>query len=155
MDLDEAIAQLVNLGEKDPLTIARKLASDHGEEWVRDELLARSEDLLALLARAVLGSQRRSAEMALQPGNIVATSELKLRSYWVPDEGWKRANELTRDDLLARAHWYDLIAHASSKRAAWLRRVVDLMDKQGVSTLGDVHGELPPLDDDGPLGLAA
>jgi len=35
--LEEAIAQMVNLGESDPLTIARKIEARFGEEWTRDQ----------------------------------------------------------------------------------------------------------------------
>lgn len=152
--LDEAIHQQIELGQKDPLTIARNIAKLMGEDWLREEVAARAEDFVTTLARHALGSQRRSSEIALRAGDQIATSELKLRSYWVPGEGYKPAHELTADDLRARASWYDGLAIAASRRAEWCRDVAGLMDAEGAKTLGRLKASLPPLPDEADLALA-
>lgn len=156
MTLEEAIQQEITLGQKDPLEIARRIAISQGDEWVTEQLALLAEDLVAELARRRLGSQRRGAELALRPGDTAASSELKIRSAWVPGSGWKRAADLTTDDLLMRAAWYERLAGASLRRASWCREVVDLMAQEGVKTLGKLKSALPPLPDEvEPLALEA
>lgn len=157
MSIEEAIAQLIGLGEKDPLTIVDKLVHRYGEDWLREQSALRAHDVSADLARQMLGSVRRSSEIALRTGDQMSSSELKLRSYWVPESGYKRAADLTVDDLLVRASFYDKLAHASGIRAAWCRDVAGLMVAEGVKTLGKLKATLPMLPDDpsGALGEAA
>lgn len=152
MNLEEAIASLIALGEKDPLTIVDKLSHREGEDWLREQGAAYAHDFAADVARRMLGSQRRSSEIALRTGDQVTSAELKLRSYWIPEAGWKPAHQLTSDDFLARASFYDRLAGASVLRARWCRDVAELMVTEGAKTLGKLKAALPPLDDDD-LGL--
>lgn len=153
MTLEEAIASLIALGEKDPITIVDKLVKREGEDWLRDQGAAYAHDFASDVARRMLGSQRRSSEIALRTGDQVTSSELKLRSYWIPELGWKPAHELTPDDLRARASFYERLAHGAGIRAAWCRQVADLMVAEGVKTLGKLKATLPPLPDEGDLAL--
>ncbi len=156
MTLEEAITQLINLGEKDPLTIVEKLAKRHGDEWLREEAALHAHDFSADLARRLLGARRRGSEIALKPGDQVASSELKLRSYWVPEYGYKRASDLTADDLLVRVRFYNLLERSAAVKAAWLLEVVDLMVAEGAKTLGKLKAALPPLPSgEPPLELGA
>lgn len=145
MTLDEAIAQLIELGEKDPLEIARKLETRHGHEWMVEQLGALSEQLVAQIARQRLGSIRRSAEVALRPGDELSQGEMKIAKVWVPEHGWKVAADLTADDLLLKAAWYERLAGAAATRAAWCREVADMIVVDGVSKLGRLKRPLPPL----------
>lgn len=145
MTLEEAIHNLIGTGEKDPLTIARKISERYDVKWLAQELVEHSEDIVAQFAREALGKQRRSAEVALRTGDQVATSELKLRSYWVPEIGYKPAHELTAKDLRARALWYDGLATSAARRADWCRQVAEMMDAEGVETLATLKASLPPL----------
>lgn len=147
MNLEEAIAQLIELGEKDPLEIARKLSRQQGDVWLGEQLVAYAESLVAEIARQRLGSMRRSAQVALRPGDTIDSSELKLRSFWVPEIGYKRANDLTPDDLLARAAWNETLALAIWGQARWCRDVAALMVSEGAKVLGRLKAPLPALGD--------
>ena len=57
--LDDAVRQLIELGFKDPLTIARRLENLHDADWVATQLVMLSEDLIAEIARKQLGQRRR------------------------------------------------------------------------------------------------
>jgi hypothetical protein len=144
MTLDEAIEQLVTLGEKDPAEIVKKLQHRHGEKWLRTQVAARAEEVTLEFARRILGSARRRGELALRAGDAMSQAEMQITTAWVPGVGWKVAADLTRDDLLARAGWYERFADASLRRAEWCRDVVARMDDEGVERLGDIS-ELPPL----------
>jgi len=145
MTLDEAIQQAVNLGEKDPLTIARKILAAHDNNWVATELVSLGEDILAERARKALGSVRRSAELVVRPGNMRGQTDLMLASFWVPGVGYKVAGDLTSSDFRARAQFYDVVERAAVRRAVWCREVADLMDAEKAKTLRKLKAELPAL----------
>lgn len=147
MTLEEAIQQRINLGEKDPLTIARGLCEQSEPDWLLTELQSIAEDVIAGIARQRLSGQRRSAELALRPGDEVASSELKLRSFWIPGRGWIRAADLAPDDLRARARWEERLAVSIGRRVDWLRDVADMMEAAGVKKLGALKQTLPALPD--------
>ncbi len=152
MTLEEAISQLVSLGQKDPLTIARKVIEKNDKHWLAVELTSLAEDVIAEMARKLLGSQRRSSERALTPGGgPMASAELKLRSFWVPEVGYKKAADLTSGDLRARASWYDQMSVAALRRASWCREVADMVDAEGVETLGKLRKDLPALPEEGDI----
>lgn len=147
MTLEAAIGQLIDLGEKDPLLIARKIEQQQGREWLAGQLAAYAEQLVAEIARQRLGALRRSAQVALRPGDSVAQGELRIRSFWIPGEGWKRAADVTPDDLFARADWNERFAGAVLAQARWCRDVGQLLLDAGAATLGKFRGELPALPD--------
>jgi hypothetical protein len=155
MTLEEAIDQLINVGEGDPLTIARKVNNAHDAAWLKDELLAHSEDLIAEIARRKLGAIRRSAEIALRPGDQHTQADLMIVKAWVPGEGWKRAADLTPTDCRKRAGFYDVISAAANRRSAWFREIADMMDADNVKTLGGLKRDLPALPADDLLELVA
>jgi len=147
MHLDDAIEQLVVLGERDPLDIARKIIDRNGEDWVSKELLSLAEDIIAIFARTKLGARRRSAEVALYPGDYVSEGRMKLAKFWVPGIGWKQVAELNADDLRAKAEWYANFRRAAARREIWCLRTADLLDEQGVTTIGQLEVDLPALPD--------
>lgn len=156
LDLDAAIEQLVNLGEKDPLEIARKLVKRHGAEWLATELAARGEEIVAQIARQRLGANRRRAEIALRTGDELTAADLKLAKEWVPGAAggeWKVAADLTDADLDAKAGWYESLGRAALRRAQWCREVAGLMRDEGVKTLGKLKAHLPELPADDELVL--
>lgn len=146
-DLDKAIDRLIRLGEKEPLLIAKKLEKQYGPEWLAQQLFLYAEEFISDLARRRLNSIRRSAEIALRPGDIQASAELKLAKTWVPKVGWKVAATLTVSDLRAKAEWYRNFARSAQRRSAWCDEVADDMEAEGVVTLGELRKALPPLPD--------
>lgn len=144
-DLEREIEQMVNLGERDPLDIARKIIDRHEPGWVGAELLARAEDIIAEFARRQLGSVRRSAELMLRPGDEFAEGAMRLAKIWVPGSGWKVAADLTSADLRARADWYQKFANAALRRRNWCLEVAALMEIEGAETLGKLKAPLPAL----------
>ena len=151
MNLEEAIAQLIGLGEKDPLVIARKIEERQGHAWLVEQLSAYAEDLVAELARQRLGSRRRTAEVAIRPGDPITSAEMKIATTFIPGVGWKKYADLTADDLDVRASMYDRLATAMGVRSAWCREVAGLMRAEGVRTLGKLKADLPVLPE---IGLA-
>lgn len=147
MHLDDAIEQLVVLGERDPIDIARKIIDRNGEDWVGKELLDMAEDVIAIYARMKLGSRRRSAEVALYPGDYVSEGRMKLAKFWVPGSGWKQVGELNAQDLLAKADWYANFRRAAARREIWCRKTAELLDEQGVTTISQLEVPLPALPD--------
>ncbi len=157
LNLEDAIAQQITLGLKDPLEIARSIGKLYGTAWMGEQLVAYAEDLVAGMARMRLGADRRSAELALVPGEVTS-ADLKLSSFWIPDAhggSWKRAADLSADDLESRARHYDRLAVGSLRRSRWLRDVADLMRSEGAKTLGKLKAAIPVLPDDDLLELVA
>ena len=148
MNLEEAIAQLIGLGEKDPLVIARKLETQYGHDWVVEQISAYAEDLVAELARQRLGALRRTAEVAIRPGDPITSSEMKLKSIWISGVGYKRVADVTPEDLDARAAMYDRLMRGMGMRAEWCRETAALMRAEGARTLGKLKTALPVLPDD-------
>lgn len=146
-DLETAIEQLVNLGEKDPLDIARKLIERNGETWARLEVAARAEDFITDLARRKLGSVRRSAEIALRPGDEISQGNMRIAKAWIPGEGWKVAADLTASDCIKKANFYGVLSYAARRRESWYREVASLMESEGAETLGKLKADLPALPD--------
>lgn len=147
-DLDTAIEQLVQSGERDPLDIARKLINQHGQTWARLEVAARAEDLIADLARRKLGSVKKQGTAVVQtlrPGSEISADRLRIAKVWIPGEGWKRAAELTVSDCLKRASFYRLLSDTAQRRAGWYQEVASLMEAEGAKTLGQLKAELPAL----------
>lgn len=155
--LEEAIQTLIAVGEKDPHLISQKVVERYGQVWLTKQLRAYAEELIAILARQRLGSIRRSAEVALRPGDQIASAEMKVVSFWVPGYGWKPASTIEPDDLELRARMYDHLARGALRRSSWLRTVRDMMLAESANTLGKLKAPLPPLpddiDDDDILGL--
>lgn len=149
LSLEAAVRQLIELGFKDPLAIARRLESMHAPEWLTAQLVMLSEDLIAEIARKQLGQRRRGFELALKPGQPIADANMKLAGFWIPAEdgtpAWKAAGEVTPEDLDRRAEWYESFAIGVLRRAQWCRQVASLMRQEGVPVLADLRGELPPL----------
>lgn len=148
MHLDDAVEQQVILGERDPIDIARKIIDRNGEEWLVRELLARAEDIIAIYARQKLGSERRSAEIALHPGDYVAEARMKIAKFWVPGYGYKEFSEATVEDLRAKAEWYAKFREAAAKREVFCREVANQIEAEGVVTVGQLEGPLPALQED-------
>jgi hypothetical protein len=156
MHLDDAVEQLVVIGYRDPLDIARKIIDLHGEDWVNKELGALAEDIISDYARKKLGAYRRSAELALSPGDYVAENRMKIAKFWVPGYGYKQVAELTIEDLRAKAEWYGVFRRAAHRREIWCLQTAELLEAEGVVTVGQLQTPLPALvdEDDGSLALA-
>lgn len=153
--LDEAIDQLVSTGEKDPLTIARKIIERNNKHWLRAQLEAYAEDFVSDMARHRLGAIRRVSEIALRPGDQKTTGELKLASVWIPNVGYKPFGRVTVDDLRAKAAFYDKLAFASVRRSQWCVEVASMMEAEGAETLGNLKAALPLLPEQAELEAVA
>jgi hypothetical protein len=147
--LEGAVRQLIELGFKDPLEIARRLERMHDPDWLTAQLAMLSEDLIAEMARKQLGQRRRGFEVALRPGQPLAQTKMKLVGFWIPaadgTPSWKAAGEITPEDLDRRAAWYESFAIGVLRRAQWCRQVAAMMRQEGVPVLAQLRAELPPL----------
>jgi hypothetical protein len=155
LSLEAAVRQLIELGFKDPLAIARRLEAMHDADWLATQLVMLSEDLIAEMARKQLGQRRRSYEVALRPGQPLAAANMKLVGFWIPAADgtptWKAAGEVTPVDLERRAAWYESFAIGVLRRAQWCRQVAALMRAEGAPVLAELRAELPPLPEPEPL----
>lgn len=152
MSLEEAIQQLITLGEKDPAEIARKIEERHGRDWLADELLARSTEFVGGMARQRLGAERRHAVVRI-PKTDVPAGELKLKSVWIPDllapgvGGHKAMADCTAEDFDRRATWLTGLSEAVARQSQWFRDLADRMRDQGAKTFRGYRGQLPTLPD--------
>lgn len=146
MTLEEAIAQQINLGVKDPLEIARQLESLHGCEWLDGELATHRSEIVAEIARQTLGRERRAATLpAVMSGERKPKRETMLAPIFIPGEGWKSLGDCTADDLAAREQFYLRAAGSMVRWASWCRDCIEAMRSQGVERLGKLKGPLPEL----------
>lgn len=145
MNLEEAISQMIELGEKNPLKGAQRLEKEQGHEWIVQQLDAYAEDLIAELFRQRLGSRRRSAEVAIRPGDPMTSAVMKTQNFWVPGYGYKTAKDVTIEDLELRVQMYWRYMAGMKARADWCLLVVDMMKEEGVATLGKLKADLPEL----------
>lgn len=148
-DLETAIEQLVKLGEKDPLSIARKLIAQNGETWARLEVAARAEEFITDLARKKVRSVKPSTAVVpkFMPGREITASQLRIMRVWLPGFGYKIAAELTASDLRKRADFYGVIVNTAHQRESWYREAASLMEAEGAQFLGELKAELPVLPD--------
>lgn len=160
LHLDDAIAQLITLGEKDPMQIARKLKHRYGAEWVAAELAARDEELLADLARHRLGEARRATQLATVARSerfttaarqTRAQGELMLQSIWIPvtsrGGGWKALGDVTAADLRELAIFHARLSAAADRTSHWCSQCARLIEREQVRTLREVKAPLPTLDE--------
>lgn len=156
MNLAQAIAQQINLGQKDPAEIAKRILSDNDQDWLGSELLALAEDVIEELARHQLGTERRKAIALLKPRDQRGQGDAMLKSVWVPSEHgfteYKRVADMTAPDWRARADWLDRLVLGIMKQAIWCREVARLIEDAGFEKTGEL-GELPPLPEDNELEL--
>lgn len=145
LTLEEAIAQLIELGENDPLDIARKLEHRYGEEWLTAELAAHREEIVSEIVRQALGRRRRSATLPAVIESSGTKREIMLSPIFIPGEGWKSLGDCTAEDLVAREQFYLKAAGAMVRWASWCRECVEAMREQGVTKLGKLTGPLPQL----------
>lgn len=153
MTLDEAIEQQITLGGKDPVDIARRVESLFGREWITEQAAMFADEFVVTRARTKLSVHRRSAEVALRPGDEMSQADMKIAKAWIPGDGWVKVADLTADHLDKRASWYETFADASLKRALWCRDVAGMIRDDGVRTLGKLKRPLPALPEDGDDGL--
>lgn len=145
MSLEEAIAQQITLGVKDPLEIARNLEALYGAEWVAEELASHREEILAEIARQALGRERRAAILPAVVRERKTKRQTMLAPIFIPGVGWKSLGDCTADDLAAREQFYLRAAGAMVRMASWCRDCIEAMRAQGVEKLGKLRGPLPEL----------
>lgn len=143
--LEEAIQQIINLGEKDPLSVARKIDERYDESWLREELFKLRADVVSHLARMRINGQRRSAMSGLRRGT--APSELMLVGEWIPNVGWKKLADWSEADLRSRENYYRKMSASAIRLAEWCHSCIVLMQAEGVRKLGKVKAPLPLLDE--------
>lgn len=147
MTLEEAIAQLVDLGESDPVELARKLEARYDSKWIDAQLAEHRLELVAEIARQFMGSRRRSATKALAVATEAPKREVLLGTVFIPGQGHKKIGELTAEDCDARERFYVAAAGTFLRYAGWFASCAVAIRKQGVARLADVRGALPALEE--------
>lgn len=151
MTLEDAVVQQIELGEKDPGEIARKVEHLFGRDWLAAELLAHAEGFVSEIARQRLGAARRAAVVRIEPRTLADMAEVKTKSVWIPDllapgvGGHKRMAECTADDFDHRASWLERLASSVTVQADWFRDLAARMRDEGARTFKGYRGELPTL----------
>lgn len=146
-DLQDAIRQQINLGERDPLTIYRKVESLYGSEWLAAQLVAYRQDIVSEIARHELGASRRASLSAVvrSTGGKVAKREKMLASVFVPGAGWRAFGECNREEVASVIALYRRLEMASRRYGDFYQRVLDLMVEQGAETVKQLRGALPDV----------
>jgi hypothetical protein len=144
LSLEEAIQQIINLGQHDPLTVTREIEERYEIEWLKEELYALREEFISYLARQRINNRRRSAMTALRKGK---PGDLMLAGEWVPNWGWKRLADWTAADLRSRENYYRKIAGSALLLADWCRQCIEIMETEKAKTLGKVKTPLPALEE--------
>lgn len=147
MTLEEAIEQIVKLGEKDPLEIARKVIRRYDEKWLAAELVGHGEEIVAEIARQRLGHNRRSSVAAL-PAVLTGKKpkrEIMLASIFIPGVGHKALGDCTAADHAAREQFYLNISDSALRWAAYHGEWKAAILAQGVERTSQVKGPLPEL----------
>lgn len=142
MNLREAIEQQVNLGNRDPLTVADNVLRLYGEETVASWLDVRTVVFDA--ARQYLSMSRRGAEARASQHALPSeqASEMRRESVWVDGKGYVDADDLTADDCLVRAEHYRTLAAQNEAKARLYESWAAAIRAAGVGTLGEVPEHL-------------
>lgn len=143
--LEEAIAQLIGLGESDPLDIARKLEHRHGAEWLNAELAAHREEIVAEIVRRKLGQRRRTAIGSLSRVNTASRRDLMLSPVFLLGHGWVKLGDSTAEEFDRAAATYRKGAAALTRYADWFEANAALIRSQGVTKFKQVRGAIPVL----------
>ncbi len=147
--LDSAIAQLLNLGERDPLTIARKLLDLRGGDWIADQLAAHWEEIITEIARQRIGSERRSTITSLsefaRKGKSAPKREVVLLTIYTPSRGYIAIGDATDADLAEAATLRRKLAEGLFRWADYFDALREQLQAQGVQRVRDLKGSLPEL----------
>jgi hypothetical protein len=149
MSLEDAIAQQINLGQRDPLTIADKCANLYGGDWVAEQLAANWKEILAEIARQKLGNERRSAIHSI--GDLArekakpAKRDLLLTTLFIPSRGYIALGEATDEDLGEAAGYRRRLAGGLIRWADWYDDVRTQLLTQNVLRVRELRGQLPAL----------
>ena len=112
---------------------------------------AHASDFAADYARRILGARRRSSEVRVLPGNVVAKADMMIASICLYDEDglpfWKPFGEATPKDLERKAKMLDSLAIGVLRRSRWYRECAELATAEGAKTMGRVKADLPALPD--------
>lgn len=145
MTLEEAIRQLINLGENDPHTIVEKLKKRHGKAWLLEQTAFLAEDVAEDIARHMIGRGRRDHEKV--PPQVVGNPGLLGQTKWLPSGGYKRITDLTADDCRAIAAHYAMLEQSARWRKDAYTEAADTIEAAGVATVGDLDGAASVLAD--------
>lgn len=146
-DLVQHIEQELNLGQRDPHKIWKRLERKLGKEKLQELALPYLPDFISDMARQRLNQQRRTAIAKITTKALENQAEVMLKSLWVPSEEgivYKRIADMSADDFRDRASYLDRMVVGIAVHAAWCREVADAMDKQGVAQAKDL-AVLPSL----------
>lgn len=153
MNLDLAITQQINLGQRDPVEIAQKIEQLYGEEWVRNEMSRYSEDFIASMVRARLGAIRNNAIHAMTTQKKQRSARANEANFlgstkWVYGEGYKRVSDLTVEDCQKIVTHYEMIRRASETYSDFYTTLISRMIATSSTTIGELANieELPVLE---------
>jgi len=154
--LEEEIASLIELGERDPHTIAQTLIHRQSPVWLATQLIGLAEEIIAERARQRLGSQRRQSIARVTPRQISEADALKLRTMWVPSPDglpeYVRVADATPDHFDRRAAYLERMASHVLRQARWCRDVAEMMRAEKITKAGKLRA-FPPLPDEEQLEL--
>lgn len=157
MNLDTAITQQINLGQRDPIEIAKKIEDLYGQDWVKNELLQYSEDFIASMARSRLGAIRNNAlhqmtNQRKQRSARVGEANFLGSTKWVYGIGYKKVSDLTVEDCQLIVSHYEMIKRAAETFSEFYSTLISRMLATGAVNLGELAKieELPTLEEEEP-----
>lgn len=158
-ELEKAVRDRIATGQRDPIEIARAVITEHDAEWLRTNLGEVAQNVIADLARYLMGTERRRAIAVLRPRDVVSQRNIMDKSVWIPTSDgypiWKRVGDVTQADWLSRAEYLDHLIVGIRVHATWCREVAKLLEEEGVAVTEQLRAPLPPLPDQVTLGAAA
>lgn len=141
-DLEQALDLVIEEGERDPLSVARKVIDTHGEHWVLNQLRPHMLEIVAGMARKKIRPLKRTPA----PVPIDLSRQLEQRTrVWIPGVGYKIISDLTAEDLRKKAEGFWRVEGIARRNRNLCLDLIEEMKKQGATRLGQLEGPLPPL----------
>lgn len=143
--LREAVMEVVNDGERDPVKVVARLSEFYGQKW----LLRQIVQIIAIMVAEAQGTGSHLLEPRVRtesglPRVQKASGDFYHSARWVNAEiGWRRVTDLTESDCREIAAQYDLLATVASRHSAWFVEVADRIRDEGALTLGEIRDLLP------------
>lgn len=139
-DVETAIKRFFDQGMDDPHDIARSVMGAYSSEWIVDQLydnlemvLADRARLMIRRARAVIPAEGAKSLLEKLTGNTIAVR------YWVPEHGWRLADDMTSAEWRLVESDYRDRAERNLRWAENCALIAAELDAAGVSCLRELR----------------
>lgn len=143
--LRDAVMEIVNDGERDPVKVVARLSEFYGQKWLLRQIVG----IIAIMVAEAQGTGRGRIEPRARtesglPRVQKASGDFFQSARWVNAEiGWRRLADLTESDCREIAAQYDLLATVAGRHSAWFIEVADRLRDEGALSVGEIIDLLP------------